>query len=171
MGKPGPGAGELPVAFVKLKKGMSADIAGMLNHVNNQVAHYKKLGRPSSPMICTPVDRERSSKDDLRKGFKGINDTRHGGRNGDPGKAQHLHEIIPHSRCRHKIGGQKGKGHPKSTVGEFRSMMSKNWRYVILRLCTVQRSDETVFFPKVYKMKYAPTSSKARWRRISVPYP
>jgi hypothetical protein len=75
VGKPGPGVGELPVAFVKLKKGMSANIAGMLNHVNNQVAHYKKLGRPSSPMIYTSVDRERSSKDDLRKGFKGINDT------------------------------------------------------------------------------------------------
>jgi acyl-CoA synthetase (AMP-forming)/AMP-acid ligase II len=43
VGKPGPGVGELPVAFVKLKKGMSANIAGMLNHVNNQVAHYKKL--------------------------------------------------------------------------------------------------------------------------------
>ncbi|MFH1137237.1 MAG: AMP-binding protein [Pseudomonadota bacterium] len=43
VGKPDETAGEIPIAFVQLKKGAQAGKDELLAHINNQVAHYKKI--------------------------------------------------------------------------------------------------------------------------------
>jgi long-chain acyl-CoA synthetase len=43
LGKPDPDTGEYPVAFVQLKPGAEATEEDIMNHVNAQIAHYKKV--------------------------------------------------------------------------------------------------------------------------------
>ncbi|MEW6266310.1 MAG: long-chain fatty acid--CoA ligase [Thermodesulfobacteriota bacterium] len=43
VGKPDLASGEYPVAFVELKKGVQVTREQILDHVNSQVAHYKKI--------------------------------------------------------------------------------------------------------------------------------
>ncbi|MFH1092038.1 MAG: AMP-binding protein, partial [Pseudomonadota bacterium] len=42
-GKPDLEAGEIPVAFIELKKGAQSSAEEIMNHTNPQVAHYKKI--------------------------------------------------------------------------------------------------------------------------------
>jgi len=43
IGKPDAAGGEIPVAFVQLKKDMQASAEELIAHVNERVAAYKKL--------------------------------------------------------------------------------------------------------------------------------
>lgn len=45
VGKPDPPGGEIPVAFVELKPGAEATEEALMEHVNSQVAYYKKVRR------------------------------------------------------------------------------------------------------------------------------
>ncbi|MBW2348813.1 MAG: AMP-binding protein [Deltaproteobacteria bacterium] len=45
VGKPDPEGGEIPVAFVELKQGEKISEEALMEHVNSQVAYYKKVRR------------------------------------------------------------------------------------------------------------------------------